>query len=146
MGAPTGKWQLIVIYRGKHCPVSRSAPHMRCAHLDMPGSQACSIWPICTQDPSLQSSTHMHHEMCNYQLPWIWQSCGQTASHSCTHACRNYLASIQQLHYELDEMGCEVLAVSADGREKAEGFVSAAPLAFYHTPRQHDAVSCMPPA
>ena len=61
-------------------------------------------------------------------------------------ARRNYLASIQQLHYELDEMGCEVLAVSADGREKAEGFVSAALLAFYHTPPQHDAMSCMPPA
>eukprot|EP00891_Asterochloris_glomerata_P009065 jgi/Astpho2/9065/Aster-02724 len=60
VGAPTGKWQLIVIYRGKHCPVSR-----------------------------------------------------------------NYLASIQQLHYELDEMGCEVLAVSADGREKAEGFAES---------------------
>ena len=31
VGAPTGKWQLIVIYRGKHCPVSRSAPQMHSA-------------------------------------------------------------------------------------------------------------------
>lgn len=40
-------------------------------------------------------------------------------------------------------MGCEVLAVSADGREKAEGFVSAAFLAFYHTPPQYDAMRFM---
>ena len=37
-------------------------------------------------------------------------------------------------------MGCEVLAVSADGREKAEGFVSAAFLAFDHTPPRYDAM------
>ena len=59
IGAPTGKWQLIVVYRGKHCPVSR-----------------------------------------------------------------NYLASLQQIIYELDDLGVEVLAVTADGREKAEAFVS----------------------
>lgn len=59
IGAPTGKWQLIVVYRGKHCPVSR-----------------------------------------------------------------NYLASLQQIIYELDDLGVEVLALTADGREKAEAFVS----------------------
>ena len=59
VGAPTGKWQLIVVYRGKHCPVSR-----------------------------------------------------------------NYLASLQQIIYELDDLGVEVLALTADGREKAEAFVS----------------------
>lgn len=62
VGAPTGKWQLIVVYRGKHCPVSR-----------------------------------------------------------------NYLASLQQIIYELDDLGVEVLALTADGREKAEAFVS-----FFH--------------
>jgi len=60
VGAPTGKWQLIVVYRGKHCPVSR-----------------------------------------------------------------NYLASLQQIIYELDDLGVEVLALTADGREKAEAFVSS---------------------
>lgn len=59
IGAPTGKWQLIVVYRGKHCPVSK-----------------------------------------------------------------NYLASLQQIIYELDELGVEVVAVSGDGRERAEAFVS----------------------
>ena len=59
LGAPTGKWQLIVVYRGKHCPVSK-----------------------------------------------------------------NYLASLQQIYYELDELGVEVIAVSGDGRERAESFVS----------------------
>jgi peroxiredoxin len=59
IGAPTGKWQLIVVYRGKHCPVSK-----------------------------------------------------------------NYLASLQQIIYELDELGVEVIAVSSDGRERAEAFVS----------------------
>ncbi len=60
LGAPTGRWQLIVVYRGKHCPVSK-----------------------------------------------------------------NYLASLQQIYYELDELGAEVIAVSGDGRERAESFVSA---------------------
>ncbi len=61
LGAPTGKWQMIVVYRGKHCPVSK-----------------------------------------------------------------NYLASLQQIIYELDELGVEVIAVSGDGRERAEAFVSPA--------------------
>lgn len=61
VGAPTGKWQLVVVYRGKHCPVSK-----------------------------------------------------------------NYLASLQQIIYELDELGVEVVAVSGDGRERAEAFVSLA--------------------
>lgn len=61
LGAPTGKWQMIVVYRGKHCPVSK-----------------------------------------------------------------NYLASLQQIIYELDELGVEVIAVSGDGRERAEAFVSYA--------------------
>lgn len=60
VGAPTGKWQLIVVYRGKHCPVSR-----------------------------------------------------------------NYLASLQQIIYELDDLGVEVLALTADGREKAEAFLDS---------------------
>ena len=60
LGAPTGRWQLIVVYRGKHCPVSK-----------------------------------------------------------------NYLASLQQIYYELDELGAEVIAVSGDGRERAESFVSS---------------------
>ncbi len=59
LGAPTGRWQMIVVYRGKHCPVSK-----------------------------------------------------------------NYLASLQQIYYELDELGVEVIAVSGDGRERAEAFVS----------------------
>ncbi len=58
IGAPTGKWQLVVVYRGKHDPVSK-----------------------------------------------------------------NYLASLQQIIYELDELGVEVVAVSGDGRERAEAFV-----------------------
>jgi peroxiredoxin len=60
IGAPTGKWLLVVIYRGKHDPVSK-----------------------------------------------------------------NYLASLQQIIYELDELGVEVVAVSGDGRERAESFVRA---------------------
>ena len=60
LGAPTGRWQMIVVYRGKHCPVSK-----------------------------------------------------------------NYLASLQQIYYELDELGVEVIAVSGDGRERAEAFVSS---------------------
>lgn len=62
IGAPTGKWLLVVIYRGKHDPVSK-----------------------------------------------------------------NYLASLQQIIYELDELGVEVVAVSGDGRERAESFVRARP-------------------
>ena len=46
VGAPTGKWQLIVIYRGKHCPVSRSALHMPCDHAGMPACPHCSTWPM----------------------------------------------------------------------------------------------------
>ncbi|CAL5220616.1 g2658 [Coccomyxa viridis] len=60
LGAPTGRWQMIVVYRGKHCPVSK-----------------------------------------------------------------NYLASLQQIYYELDELGVEVIAVSGDGRERAESFLEA---------------------
>ncbi|CAK0783480.1 hypothetical protein CVIRNUC_006679 [Coccomyxa viridis] len=60
LGAPTGRWQLIVVYRGKHCPVSK-----------------------------------------------------------------NYLASLQQIYYELDELGAEVIAVSGDGRERAESFLES---------------------
>lgn len=37
---------------------------------------------------------------------------------------KNYLASLQQIIYELDELGVEVVAVSGDGRERAEAFVS----------------------
>ena len=62
IGAPTGKWNLIVVYRGKHCPVSK-----------------------------------------------------------------NYLASLQQIIFELDELGVEVVAISGDGRERAEAFVSLLP-------------------
>ena len=69
VGAPTGKWQLIVVYRGKHCPVSR-----------------------------------------------------------------NYLASLQQIIYELDDLGVEVLALTADGREKAEAFVSPVACTCLHCP------------
>jgi AhpC/TSA family len=58
VGAPTGRWLLIVVYRGKHDPVSR-----------------------------------------------------------------NYLAALQQIHTELEELGVEVLAVSGDPRERAEAFV-----------------------
>lgn len=58
IGAPTGKWLLVVVYRGKHCPVSK-----------------------------------------------------------------NYLASLQQIIHELDEMGVEVVAVSGDPRERAEAFL-----------------------
>ncbi|KAK9837331.1 hypothetical protein WJX81_006697 [Elliptochloris bilobata] len=58
LGAPTGRWNMIVIYRGKHCPVSR-----------------------------------------------------------------NYLASLQQMIPNLDELGVEVVAVSSDGRERAEAFL-----------------------
>ena len=65
LGAPTGRWQMIVVYRGKHCPVSK-----------------------------------------------------------------NYLASLQQIYYELDELGVEVIAVSGDGRERAESFVSSLSSAF----------------
>lgn len=36
---------------------------------------------------------------------------------------RNYLASLQQLVGDLEELGVEVVAVSADGRERAEAFV-----------------------
>ena len=75
VGAPTGKWQLIVVYRGKHCPVSR-----------------------------------------------------------------NYLASLQQIIYELDDLGVEVLALTADGREKAEAFVSFLLAAITHSPK-HDSVA-----
>eukprot|EP00884_Botryococcus_braunii_P017470 jgi/Botrbrau1/4406/Bobra.105_2s0048.1 len=60
IGAPTGKWQLVVVYRGKHDPVSK-----------------------------------------------------------------NYLASLQQIIYELDELGVEVVAVSGDGRERAEAFLES---------------------
>lgn len=60
IGAPTGRWQLIVVYRGKHCPVSK-----------------------------------------------------------------NFLASLQQIVFELDELAVEVVAVSGDGRERAESFVEA---------------------
>ena len=59
IGAPTGKWTMIVVYRGKHCPVSK-----------------------------------------------------------------NYLASLQQTIDELNELDVEVIAVSGDGRERAEAFVS----------------------
>ena len=38
---------------------------------------------------------------------------------------KNYLASLQQIYYELDELGAEVIAVSGDGRERAESFVSS---------------------
>jgi peroxiredoxin len=38
---------------------------------------------------------------------------------------KNYLASLQQIYYELDELGVEVIAVSGDGRERAEAFVSS---------------------
>ena len=37
---------------------------------------------------------------------------------------KNYLASLQQIFFELDELGVEVVAVSGDGRERAEAFVS----------------------
>ena len=37
---------------------------------------------------------------------------------------KNYLASLQQIIYELDELAVEVIAVSGDGRERAESFVS----------------------
>ena len=66
LGAPTGRWQMIVVYRGKHCPVSK-----------------------------------------------------------------NYLASLQQIYYELDELGVEVIAVSGDGRERAEAFVSSPQLMLH---------------
>ena len=59
IGAPTGRWQLICVYRGRHCPVSK-----------------------------------------------------------------NYLASIHMIHRELQELNVEVIAVSGDGRERAESFVS----------------------
>lgn len=59
IGAPTGTWQMIVVYRGKHCPVSK-----------------------------------------------------------------NYLASLQQIIFELEDLGVEVVAVSGDGRERADAFVS----------------------
>jgi peroxiredoxin len=36
---------------------------------------------------------------------------------------KNYLASLQQIIFELDELGVEVIAVSGDGRERAEAFV-----------------------
>ncbi len=39
---------------------------------------------------------------------------------------RNYLASLQQLVGDLEELGVEVVAVSADGRERAEAFVRRA--------------------
>ncbi|KAK9807767.1 hypothetical protein WJX72_008665 [[Myrmecia] bisecta] len=57
IGATTGQWQMIVVYRGKHCPVSK-----------------------------------------------------------------NYLASLQQIIVELEDLGVEVIAVSSDGRERAESF------------------------
>lgn len=60
LGASTGRWQLIVVYRGKHCPVSR-----------------------------------------------------------------NYLASLQMIIQELDELGVEVTAVSGDGRERAQAFLDS---------------------
>ena len=68
LGAPTGRWQMIVVYRGKHCPVSK-----------------------------------------------------------------NYLASLQQIYYELDELGVEVIAVSGDGRERAEAFVTPKPMSVAFT-------------
>ncbi len=43
---------------------------------------------------------------------------------------KNYLASLQQIYYELDELGVEVIAVSGDGRERAESFVSSPNSAF----------------
>ena len=61
VGAPTGRWQLIVVYRGKHDPL-----------------------------------------------------------------CVTYLAALQHLMPEFEEIGCDVVTVSADTRGKACSFVSAA--------------------
>ena len=44
---------------------------------------------------------------------------------------KNYLASLQQIYYELDELGVEVIAVSGDGRERAEAFVSSPQLMLH---------------
>lgn len=61
VGAPTGRWTMLVVYRGKHDPVSR-----------------------------------------------------------------NYLVALQQILGDLEELGVELLAVSADPRERAEAFVRPA--------------------
>ena len=37
---------------------------------------------------------------------------------------KNYLASLQQIIFELVDLGVEVVAVSGDGRERADAFVS----------------------
>ncbi len=46
---------------------------------------------------------------------------------------KNYLASLQQIIYELDELGVEVVAVSGDGRERAEAFVSRPSASISHS-------------
>jgi len=40
---------------------------------------------------------------------------------------RNYLAALQHLASDLDQMGVEVIAVSGDPRERAEAFVRISP-------------------
>ena len=44
---------------------------------------------------------------------------------------KNYLASLQQIIFELEDLGVEVVAVSGDGRERADAFVSASLLYTY---------------
>ena len=41
----------------------------------------------------------------------------------CAQVSRNYLASLQDMVGNLEPLGVEVVAVSADGRERAEAFV-----------------------
>ena len=41
----------------------------------------------------------------------------------CAQVSRNYLAALQHLAPDLDQMGVEVIAVSGDPRERAEAFV-----------------------
>ncbi len=50
---------------------------------------------------------------------------------------RNYLAALQHLASDLDQMGVEVIAVSGDPRERAEAFVRASLLSTLCFGNQH---------
>jgi len=97
-----------------------------CAHTQLPEK------PHALTLPHTQKPTHHHH---NHHHPppqgghvlvgaptGTWQLIFVGRSKACP-VTRNYLAAVDSAAADLDGLGVEVLAITADGRERAEAFV-----------------------
>lgn len=127
IGAPTGRWQLVVVYRGKHDPVCVTYLAALQVRAWRP---AASIAKRPQLPRSLGAGLHgcgqaQHPPFAALVRSWSPSTaCALTSLALCSDCHSLPKTRPQHLMPEFEELSCDVVAVSADTRGKACSFVS----------------------